>query len=830
MATPRVCTVATRAQLARVRVLARSLRDREPEARLQALFVDAPDGDGGLEDFEFDCVRAIDIGIPEAELHLAAAHLSARELSLWLRPRLMLAMLDADDRHGVVFLGPASAVFGPLDVVEELLAEHPVLRVPFATPSGSAASATRHAEHPDDLRVWVPGFLAANGHARDWLAAVHARTRLGAHPLVVPGDSLRADWDALGIGEVDLGIVRHRGLGVGHRQIAKHKLTFRDGRFFVDGDALIVFDFDGFDPARPWALAPADDGSDAPVLADDLATKSLCRWYAGALVEAGFGSGAADAYRWAALPDGFAMNRRIRQAVRDAIVGEAEGLNVEPPPDPFRAETLPAFYRWLAAPERANERAPNIARLYYGIYEARPDLHAEYPELSLADAAAFRQWVGRVAHQEYRIPAAVSEAAFEGGAWPAIELPKWAPPDALRQGFLVTGYLRAELGIGDAARRALVAMRSAKITCSGFSFSLTKNRQHDESVVDNEIATDLDTNIVWVNADQLVYFSRFVGEEFFNGRYTVGCWAWETENPPEQMGGAARFMDEIWVPSTYSAEAIRTITDVPVFVFGHPVEVPKVDPSIDTRRLGMPEGFVFFFMFDFLSTTSRKNPIGLVEAFSKAFRPGEGPSLVLKSINARERVVETAGVKDAIGDRSDIVFIDTYVSSAEVTAMLARADCYVSLHRSEGFGLTLAESMALGVPVVATGYSGNLDFMDEDCAFLVPAGRSLVGRGSPPYPPDSIWGEPDLDAAAEQMRRVYASKKEASRRASLARKRVLREHGYKAAENFLRARMKDIQRRRQAGYVSTTTRLLHGGEAIPDWVGLVHQMLDYPDP
>ena len=693
-----------------------------------------------------------------------------------------------------------------------------------------AASARRHAESPGALRVWVPGFLGVSGEGREWLSAVHERTRVGAHPQVIVGDGLDADWDALGIGEVDLGVIERPGVASGHWHLGARRLALRGGRYVVDEEPLVVFHFAGFDPARPWALAPESSGADGPLLANDEATRSLSRWYAAALFEAGLEENTTAQYRWATLPDGFAMNRRIRQAVRDAIVGDVEGLKYEPPPDPFNAQTLPAFYRWLSSPEPANDRAPSTARLYFGIYQAREDLRAEFPELSLADAPAFRQWAERQAHNEYRIPSEVIEEAFERDAWPQFDPPLWAPPDALRDGFLVAGYLRAELGIGDAARRILAAMRRARITSSGFSFSLTKSRQHDVSVGDDAVATNLAANVVCVNSDQFVYFARFVGPGFFDGRYTVGSWAWETENPPGQMGGAARFFDELWVPSAFCADAIRTITDVPLLVFGYPVEAPKVDPSIDTRRLGMPEGFVFFFMFDFLSTISRKNPIGLVEAFCRAFGAAEGPTLVLKSINAEKRPVEVAGLREAIGDRSDIVFVDAYYSQAECAAMLARADCYVSLHRAEGFGLTLAESMALGVPVIATAYSGNLDFMDDECAFLVPAGRSRVGRGSPPYPPDSIWGEPDLEAAAEQMRRVFESPGEASRRAANGRKRVLREHGYKTAEKFLRDRAKDIKRRRRAGMTGTTARLLHEGQVIPDWVGLVHQMIDYPDP
>jgi glycosyltransferase involved in cell wall biosynthesis len=825
---PRVCTIFTRQELPQARVLARSLGQLHPKSRLTALCIDDPFTEREEKEV-FDLIRVNELGITEEQFHVAAAHLSPPELATWLRPRLLVAMFDVAEGAPVLCLSPDSVVLSSLDRIVDALGGHAVGRVPLSTATDASTSARRHAEQPGELRAWVPGFLVATAPSREWLESVHARAVIGAHPQVIVGDALHADWDAPGVGEVDLAIIDRPGIGAGHWHLRDRVFSRWSDEYFVDNEPLVVFHFDGFDPTRPWALYPGSGASDDALLAND-ALEPLCRWYAEALTNDGFDAKAERSYRWATLPDGFVITRRIRQTVRDAIVGEVEGLKYELPPDPFNAETLPDFYRWMASVEPENELAPTTARFYYGIYRARDDLHAAFPELSLADAPAFRRWAADWAHHEYRIPPAVIEEAYENGAWPEVELPRWAPPDALREGFLVTGYLRAELGIADAARRTLVAMRKARLSSSGFSFSLTRSRQHDESLPDGEVATNLATNVIWVNADQLVYFSRFVGPEFFDGRYSVGCWAWETENPPEQMGGAARFLDEIWVPSSYSADAIRTITDVPVHVFGCPVEVPQVDASIDTRQLGMPDGFVFFFMFDFLSTISRKNPVGLVEAFCSAFGPGEGPTLVLKSINADERPVEAAGVRAAIGERPDVVFVDAYYSSAECAAMLARADCYVSLHRSEGFGLTLAESMALGVPVIATGYSGNLDFMDEEMTHLVPSGRSLVGRGSPPYPPDSVWGEPDLDAAAGLLRRVYEAPAEAAKRAGAARKKVLREHGYKEAERFLRGRAKDIKRRRRAGLGGTTGRLLREGQSIPDWVGLVHQVIDYPDP
>ena len=165
--------------------------------------------------------------------------------------------------------------------------------------------------------------------------------------------------------------------------------------------------------------------------------------------------------------------------------------------------------------------------------------------------------------------------------------------------------------------------------------------------------------------------------------------------------------------------------------------------------------------------SQRKNPLGLVEAFKQAFEPGEGPTLLLKTINARFRPEARERLRYAIGDRDDIRLVDALLEPAEMAALFRRADCYVSLHRAEGFGLTLAESMALGKPVIATGFSGNTDFMTPANSYLVDWTLTDVGPDAEHYPEDGTWAEPSLEHAAQLLREVYGDRE--ARRALAAR-------------------------------------------------------------
>ncbi len=181
---------------------------------------------------------------------------------------------------------------------------------------------------------------------------------------------------------------------------------------------------------------------------------------------------------------------------------------------------------------------------------------------------------------------------------------------------------------------------------------------------------------------------------------------------------------------------------------------------------------MFLFLFDFLSCLERKNPLGIIEAFVRAFVPGEGPVLVIKSINGRHMLNDLERLRAAVDGRDDVVLLEKYYSVDEKNALLGACDCYVSLHRSEGLGLTMAEAMALGKPVIATGYSGNLHFMTPENCYLVDYSMTEVPAECDPYPKGAAWAAPSVAHAAELMRRVYERPVEAKARAQLGQRDV----------------------------------------------------------
>jgi glycosyltransferase involved in cell wall biosynthesis len=203
-----------------------------------------------------------------------------------------------------------------------------------------------------------------------------------------------------------------------------------------------------------------------------------------------------------------------------------------------------------------------------------------------------------------------------------------------------------------------------------------------------------------------------------------------------------------------------------------PVLAPQ--PPAPPDRLGLSDDFLFLFVFDYSSTAQRKNPTGLIEAFRHAFAPGEGPQLLIKTINAPLLPLAEEEVLWAADGREDIHVIDRSLSPSERDSLMAGCDCYVSLHRSEGFGLTMAEAMSIGKPVIASAYSGNVDFMTAENSYLVDYGLTRVGPDCQIYPADGIWAEPDVEHAARLMRHVYENPEDAARAGAQARADIAR--------------------------------------------------------
>jgi glycosyltransferase involved in cell wall biosynthesis len=331
-------------------------------------------------------------------------------------------------------------------------------------------------------------------------------------------------------------------------------------------------------------------------------------------------------------------------------------------------------------------------------------------------------------------------------------------------GVNLVGYLDAEVGTGEAGRLVATALTAAGVPHADVGEVATASRRAHPFAFVTPAQAHHPVNVLCLNADMLPAFAQRAGPGFFADRRTVGFWFWEVTTVPSWLLGSLALVDEVWVASAHVAAAFAPVSAKPVIRMPLPIPIPPA--ALEPLPPTWPAAPTFLFAFDHLSVFARKNPLGVVEAFRRAFpRPGNGRSLVVKSINGHQAPETHARLVEAAAGRPDIELFDGYVSAGQMRAMTAACVAYVSLHRAEGFGLTMAQAMACGRPVIATGYSGNLDFMTPFNAYLVDHRLVAVGDGAPPYPPEAEWAEPDLDHAAWSMRRVLERPHEAAARA-----------------------------------------------------------------
>jgi len=268
----------------------------------------------------------------------------------------------------------------------------------------------------------------------------------------------------------------------------------------------------------------------------------------------------------------------------------------------------------------------------------------------------------------------------------------------------------------------------------------------------------------------------------------IAIWYWELEEVPEHLAKLMTWPDEVWAPTRFIAETFRKYLKVPVVTMLPGVELPPFAPR-PREFFGLsPERFVFLFTFDMFSTTGRKNPYGLIDAFRKAFAPDEPVDLVIK-VSRGEKLPEEFEKLKARCIEAGVQLRNEVLPRGDLLALMNACDCYVSLHRSEGLGLGMAETMLMGKPVIATGYSGNLDFMNDGNSYLVRYERKASEVDHPPYPKGSVWADPDLDHAAELMRYVVEHREEAAAKGVRAKADLERDLSPAAYAERLKARL-----------------------------------------
>lgn len=774
-----ICTIVAKNYIAQARVLAESFREHHPDGTCTVFVIDDVDGyiDASEEPFELVTTAALDI----EEFENMTTIYGVLELSTAVKPWLLRYLLNERQMESLVYLDPDLRIFDAMDELEPLMRDHGLVLIPHVT-----TPIPRDGEKPTEADILMAGtynlgFIGVNNDSQthkllDWWSE-----RLGTDCLVAPERGYFVDqrWMDFVHGLADdFYVLRDPAYNVAYWNLHGRDLTFDDGRYYVDGRPLRFFHFSGYDPENRHLLSKHQSRIK---LSENPALIRICNEYAEALIENGYEDVKDWPYTYDTLPNGIKVDQFMRRLYRE---GKESGELMKPISEPEGARN---FVRWLNQPARAGAHA-GITRYLYEIFAQREDLRAAFPGLDGPNGARFADWSWHSGRTEVPIPDQFLPSAHKSnGSTSSGHVEQ-------KLGVNVAGYFRSELGVGEAARQIITALDAERMPLAPVGVVAPRSRQGHEFASFSSFDPPFPINLICVNADVLPTFVGDVGSEFFEGRYSIGMWWWEVNEFPGRWRSSFKHLDEIWVGTQHIADALSQVSPIPVTKVTVPVSMPQT-AQLERSTLGLPEDFVFLFVFDYNSVFERKNPMATVEAFKAEFQPGSGASLVLKSINHEYHSAEHERLRMAASEHPDIHVIDRYVSVEDKNAMIASCDCYVSLHRSEGFGLTLAEAMYLGKPVIATAYSGNLDYMTPENSYLVDYNLKPIGDNAKPYPATGQWADPDIGQAAGLMRYVFDNPKEARQRAARGAAEIRRTHSPKTAGRTIAKRLRWIEAR-----------------------------------
>ncbi|MCP2169061.1 FkbM family methyltransferase [Goodfellowiella coeruleoviolacea] len=794
------CTVVAGNYLPAARVLARSYLEHHPDHEFVIAVIDAP-RDAPRDEEGYRIVGPEAFGIDETDYLRMATAYSVTELATAVKPYLLRRLRAQADV--VIYLDPDMRVFAPMAELVDLAVEHQIVLVPhFLNPL------PRDGREPDEAvimgtGIFNLGFIAVGPGAEDFLDFWADRLRQDA--IVAPEQQLFTDqrWVDQVPALFPHTVLRDPGYDVAYWNVHERPIDrAEDGTVTAGGVPLRFFHFSGYRPEKPWLLSYHCARKPRVLLSEHPELRRICDEYGRALQDAGYRRSLDDIpYGFNALADGTKLTPRMRRLYRDAWVRAEKaiaeragserpgrGEDEQIPPPAFGPDRGAAFRAWLTSPSTQAQASAGLNRLVMSVWDSRVDLRMAFPQPCGADAENFRHWCR-------------NSGPAEG------MLPEWAlpvePEADLRDpedtfGVNILGYLTAELGLGEMGRIVHDAIQQAGVPVVSVVEEKSLSNRTGVDRPDTVGRPRFPVSLLAVNADQTqVVLDNH--PEVGHHRYRIGLWAWELEDFPEWLHNAFGLVDEVWTVSEFCRTAIARHSSVPVKTIPVPVRDPG-EHEPPSREPGQPVQFLF--AFDFNSVGQRKNPWGAVTAFQRAFPDRDDVRLVIKAINGRLHPHAAERLRVLVADDPRIELLEHYLSAAELHELYARSSCYVSLHRSEGFGLTVAEAMARAMPVISTNYSSTTEFLDHTTGWPVPYRMTPVGEGNDPYHKGAVWADPDLDAAARAMREVADNPVEAARRGRAARRHILRTRPMTIAAEWMREQLEaayQTWRQRQAG-------------------------------
>jgi len=317
-------------------------------------------------------------------------------------------------------------------------------------------------------------------------------------------------------------------------------------------------------------------------------------------------------------------------------------------------------------------------------------------------------------------------------------------------GINVLGYGNNITGLGHNMRMIVSVLRKLKIP---HNVNIINTHENHNRLLENDDTNFFNTNLILCNPESNL--NNVVGSNYFKNKYNIALWAWELEMLPQSWKDASKELDEIWTISDFCKQVFeRDLTNKKIEKIHIPGNfLPKMDKSEAKRRFRIEDKFVCLFVFDASSDINRKNPSAVIQTFKKSLGNLSNTLLIIKGQNLTH--TELSYLKSI--SNNNIIIYNEIFNDEKMQILFNCADIYISLHRSEGSGLTIMEAINLEIPTVTTNYSGNLDFCDENCS-LVDYKPTLVDAKHPAYREivnKTTWAEPNVDDAVKKLFDIY---------------------------------------------------------------------------
>lgn len=807
-----ICTIISKNYLSHARVFVDSFLRHNRGIDVHILLVDRVDGyfDPENEKFILSEIDQLEI----KNLSSFCFKYNVTELNTAVKPFYIDYLFRRHGYEKIIYFDPDILVMNNLNELFNLLDNYSVVLIPHIT--SPIADDGRHINEIDILMAgsYNLGFIGLSHYERlkdflNWW-----KERLYKYCFSAPSHGLFVDqkWIDLLPGMVDdVYILRHPGYNVAYWNLHERTVTYKNGQFLVNNQPLYFFHFSGFVFNDIDCISKYQDRFS---LRDFEDLRLLFERYRDLLVQKDYLSVKDWPYAFGFFDNGVKIHDILRQLYNGL---KEQGIDFGNPfitdgPDSFFSwlikpvkagkpiTNLLSYIYYLRPDLQKAFPEPFGSNLNEFIGWAKQSFKTEYNfDFRLTPFKDFevelKHNVVAKAKSEYslrhfRISGKIKDLVWRYGiryakiikSLPVLNLiafrvynrlasertsaigmhnTKDAVKEMLGTSFLkgqdpgvnIAGYIDTESGVAEATRGIIRSVDSAGIPFVLNNIEQEFYRRNDKTYTEFSRENPYPINIIHVNADQVPHVARVLGDDYFRGKYNIGYWFWELSEFPEEWLPSLSYFDEIWVASDFCLDSISKVSPVPVVKISPSVVIDD-STNISREFFGLDASrFIFLMMFDFLSFIERKNPMAVVEAFRLAFKPEDDVTLVIKSTSSsynRPMLEHLSRLVDGL----NVKIIDVYLNKHELHSLINLCDCYVALHRSEGFGLPLAEAMLMGKPVIATAYSGNMEFMNVNNSFLVKYKLVELCEDCGPYKKGRVWADPDISHAAELMRYV----------------------------------------------------------------------------